>query len=186
MHGLYPKAHRRDYAEQMARLFRDQCRAAYRAGRSIGLMKLWLRTLPDIGKTSFIEQVTAVERKNIMNYLNAKNSPTILLLIGLALGFLSIAFTQSADLLRLIVSASAIAILAKAAVELFRSSDEWRIMLLRTFILMFLYAFFMPAWAKAGRTTPEGFKVIITSCLFANPVVALMKLTQFLVRRQKS
>jgi hypothetical protein len=58
-------------------------------------------------------------------------------------------------------------------------------MLLRTFILMFLYALFMPAWAKADHTAPEGFKVIITACLFANPVVALMKLAQFLVRRQK-
>jgi len=183
---LYPKAHRSQYAEPMAQLFRDQCRDAYWTGRSVGLMKLWLRTLPDLGKSSVLEQIIALERKKIMSYLNAKNSPTILLIIGLVLGFLSFAFTQSTDLLRLFASASAIAILSKAGVELFRSSGEWRMMLVRTLILMFLYALFMPAWAKADHSAPEGFKLFIGACLFANPIVALMKLVQFLVRRQKS
>src|SRR5262245_52080469 len=84
---LYPQAHRHDYAEQMAQLFRDQCRDAWHARRSAGIFKLWLRVLPDIAKTSVVEQIN--ERNQIMKYFNAKSAPTILLIVGLALGFFS-------------------------------------------------------------------------------------------------
>jgi len=47
---LYPPAHRREYEELMAQLFRDQCRDAYREQRFIGMIRLWRRALPDFGK----------------------------------------------------------------------------------------------------------------------------------------
>ena len=129
-----------------------------------------------------------------MNHLNAKNSPTILMIVGLALGFLS--FTpfviQSHGLFQLVLVASSLAILAKATIELFRPSNEWWKIGIRTFVLMFFYALFMPAWAKlklAGSVSPEShdlFGFVIICCLFANPVVTLLKLLQFFVQRQKS
>ena len=118
-------------------------------------------------------------------YINAKNTPAILLIVGLALGFLSFGFTRSPNLLRWIVSASATAILAKAFLELFRPSSEWVRIGLGTVLLMFIYGIFMPAWAKADPTGPEFFKVVITACLFANPVVLALKLLQFVIHRRR-
>jgi hypothetical protein len=191
---LYPSVHRRDYADQMTQLFRDQCRDAWRTGRSVGLMKLWLRVLPDLGKTSAIERVAAIERSQLMKYFNSRNSPTILLIAGLAFCFLSFSpFIMSHDLFMPIVVVASLAILAKAVVELFRPSNEWLKIGIRTFVLMFLYAIFMPAWAKLKmqQAIPDFidpldlFGIFIVSCLAINPVVAAIKLVQFLIQRRK-
>jgi hypothetical protein len=45
----YPAAFRRAYGADMAQLFRDCCRDAYRRRRLIGLGQLWLATLWDLG-----------------------------------------------------------------------------------------------------------------------------------------
>ena len=93
----------------------------------------------------------------------------------------------------LLLIASALANLGKAGVELFRPANEWPMVLLRTFILMFFYALFMPAWAKmkmhAAISTPvshDPFGFFIGACLFVNPLVTVIKLGQFLVQRLKS
>jgi len=169
----------------MAQLFRDQCRDAYREERFIGIVRLWQRALPDFLKTCALEQITNIERNPMTKYLTAKNSPTLLLILGLALGFLSFGFTHSPELLRALVSASATAILAKALLELFRPSSEWLRMALGTALLMFVYAIFMPAWAKADQMAPDLFKLVVTACLFANPAVVLVKLLQFVVQRRR-
>jgi hypothetical protein len=46
----YPKAHRAEYGPAMAQLFRDQCRDAWNESQRWGVMKLWLRVLPDFGE----------------------------------------------------------------------------------------------------------------------------------------
>jgi hypothetical protein len=181
---LYPRAHREEYGALMAQLFRDQYRDAYREGRVPGILRLWRRALPDLAKNSLLEQI---ETKQTMQYLdprNPRNRPLILLLLGLALGFLSFAFTRSIDLLRLLVAASALAILAKALLELFRPSNEWKRFALGSALLLFIYGLFMPAWAKADHSVPDLFKMAIMGCLFANPIVAFIKLFQFLLRRR--
>ncbi len=187
---LYPQAHRRDYAEQMTQLFRDQCRDAWRAKRSAGIFKLWLRVLPDVAKTSFIEQIT--ERNQIMKYLNAKNAPTILMAVGLALGFLSFNFLNTPNIWTPMATVAFAVILAKAIVELFRPSNEYGRILLRTLLVMFCFAIFMPAWAKAKMgfsnvpAPMDGFGYLMIICLMANPVVAVLKLLQFLIQRRKN
>jgi hypothetical protein len=193
---LYPQSHRRDYAEQMSQLFRDQCRDAYGKGRSAGLMKLWLRVLPDIGKTSLIEQITAIERNQIMKYINAKNSPMVLMVIGLVLGGLSFYFLDSSGTWRLLATASFIFIFAKALVELFRPSSEYGRILLRTLLVMFCFSLFMPtcmpAWAKARAglsvvpASLGSFLYIWFFCLMANPLVAALKLLQHFIQRRKT
>lgn len=192
---LYPSAHRREYGELMMQLFRDECRDGWRTGRSVGLMKVWLRVLPDLGKTSVIERIAAIERNEIMKSMNTKNGPTILLIAGLALCFLSFSpFIMSHDLFMPVMALASLSILAKAMVELFRPADEWLKIGIRTFVLMFLYAIFMPAWAKlkmAGAIPNfidplDLFGICIATSLFINPVVAAIKLVQFLVQRRKS
>ncbi|SPE52414.1 hypothetical protein SBV1_1510033 [Verrucomicrobia bacterium] len=86
---LYPQSHRRDYAEPMTQMFRDQCREAWRTERFTGLMKLWLRALPDIGKSSVQEQVAEFGRDRVLKCFHAKGNPTILLIGGLMLGLSS-------------------------------------------------------------------------------------------------
>ena len=193
---LYPQAHRRDYAEQMAQLFRDQCRDAWRAKRSTGIVKLWLRVLPDVAKTSVMEQIAAIERNQIMKFINSKNAPTILLIVGLVLAASS--FSQLImpvhGLFVLVIMAASLAIFAKAIIELLQPSSEWWKTAIRTFVLMFIYAIFMPAWAKLKITgaipnipfseDPEGIAIVVS--LFANPIVAAIKLLQFLIQRRKN
>ncbi len=183
---LYPPAHRRDYGGLMAQLFRDQCRDAYREGRSAGLVKLWLRVLPDIGKTSLQEQIAAIKRKSIMKNIRAINRPTTLLIIGIALGILSVPFIQSPGGMLLAV-ASALFILARAIVEMFRPSIQWKRILLSTVVIMVIYGLLMPAWAKQGIAGDHSqvLKLTILICLFANPAVALVKSLQFLFERRQ-
>jgi uncharacterized protein involved in exopolysaccharide biosynthesis len=54
--AAYPRPHREEYGGAMMQLFRDQCRDAWADGQTWGLVALWLRTLPDLVKTSFIER----------------------------------------------------------------------------------------------------------------------------------
>jgi hypothetical protein len=191
---LYPEQHRREFGEPMAQLFRDQCRDAWMSGRHRGLAKLWLRTLPDFGKTCTAEQMNKIER-NIMKYMNGKSAPTLLLIAGLLLALLSFSpfVMPFHGGFMLLVLASALTIFAKACVEFIRPADECARVLLRTLILMFCYAMFMPAWAKmkleASGQPPLGndpLGLILMACLFANPLVMVIKILQFFVHRRKS
>jgi capsular polysaccharide biosynthesis protein len=64
--AAYPKAHRREYGQPMAQLFRDQCRDAWRGGRGWGLTWLWLRVLPDLVKTSVLEHISTLKERKTM------------------------------------------------------------------------------------------------------------------------
>ena len=150
------------------------------------MIKLWLRVLPDIGKTSIQEQIAAIERKQIMKNITAINHPTTWLIIGIALGILSVPFVQSPGGLLLAV-ASALAILARAIVDLFRPSLEWKRILVSTVVIMVIYGLLMPAWAKHGipGDHPQVLKLTLLVCLLANPAVALVKTLQFLMERRR-
>ena len=150
------------------------------------MIKLWLRVLPDIGKTSLQEQIAAIERKQIMKNITAINNPTTWLIIGIALGILSVPIIQSPGGIVLAV-ASALAILARAVADLFRPSLEWKRILLATVVVMVIYGFLMPAWAKHGipGDRPQGLKLALLVCLPANLAVALVKSLQFLIERRK-
>ena len=192
---LYPESHRREFGDSMAQLFRDQCRDAWKMGNHAGLLKLWMRTLPDLGKTCVVEQFSKFEKNNVMKYLNSKNTPTLLLLIGLLLALLSFSrfVMPFHGVFMVLVLTSTLAIFAKACVEFIRPANEYPWILLRTFVLMFLYAVFLPAWAKmkmhAAAGQPLGhdpFGMALMACLFANPLVTMIKILQFFVQRRRS
>jgi capsular polysaccharide biosynthesis protein len=63
----YPKAHRAIYGPAMAQLFRDQCRDAWNESKSWGVMKLWLRVLPDLVNTSIAERLSALNERKSMS-----------------------------------------------------------------------------------------------------------------------
>ena len=46
---LYPQEHRAEFGESMRQVFRDQCRNTYEQRGRLGILLLWLRTLPDMG-----------------------------------------------------------------------------------------------------------------------------------------
>jgi hypothetical protein len=54
----YPAQHRRAYGPLMQQVFRDQCHAACAQGHMSGLLRLWLRTLPDIASTAIMEHLS--------------------------------------------------------------------------------------------------------------------------------
>ncbi|MDR3457379.1 MAG: hypothetical protein P4N60_08035 [Verrucomicrobiae bacterium] len=62
----YPPGHRAEYGPAMAQLFRDQGRDAWSEARARGLLKLWLRVLPDLVSTSVRERLAVLkERKSL-------------------------------------------------------------------------------------------------------------------------
>ena len=72
----YPRSHREEYGPAMSQLFRDQCRDAWREARHWGLIRLWLRVLPDLIKTSIVERFSALnERKSMFDKLAALFRP---------------------------------------------------------------------------------------------------------------
>jgi hypothetical protein len=56
--NLYPRAHRDEFAVSMRQVFKEQCREASRLKGSLGILFLWLRTLPDLARTAIMEHLT--------------------------------------------------------------------------------------------------------------------------------
>jgi hypothetical protein len=54
---VHPRRFRRDYGAELARVFRDCCRAADRLHGASGLFRVWLSTLPDLATTALLERL---------------------------------------------------------------------------------------------------------------------------------
>ncbi len=65
--AAYPKRHRKEYGTAMQQVFRDQCRDVWNEARSWGLTLLWLRVLPDLFKTAFVERLSALQGDAMSN-----------------------------------------------------------------------------------------------------------------------
>jgi hypothetical protein len=61
--AAYPADFRREYGPAMKQLFRDQCRDAWSQAQGRGLALLWLRVLPDWAKTSLVEHLLNLPRR---------------------------------------------------------------------------------------------------------------------------
>src|SRR5665213_748419 len=93
----YPKSHREKYGLAMAQLFHDQCRDARNESQNWGVIKLWLRVLPDLVKTSFIERLAALnERKSMSDKLTTLIQPRTIFLKVFVVAFLIIFCTTVA------------------------------------------------------------------------------------------
>jgi len=96
----YPRSHRVEYGPAMGQLFRDQCRDAWKESRNWGLLKLWLRVLPDLAGTSIMERLAALRGRKTMTGKLASVStsgaaPTIVfaLVFGIVFGLTLIVAT---------------------------------------------------------------------------------------------
>jgi hypothetical protein len=57
--NLYPRDYRDDYAFCMQQVFTDQCRSTYKEKGILGIIRLWLRVLPDLGYTAVLEHFSS-------------------------------------------------------------------------------------------------------------------------------
>lgn len=72
----YPPAHRAEYGPAMAQLFRDQSRDAWSEAQGWGMVKLWLRVLPDLVNTSIAERLSTLnQRKSMSDKMSALFRP---------------------------------------------------------------------------------------------------------------
>jgi capsular polysaccharide biosynthesis protein len=72
----YPPVHREEYGPAMTQLFRDQGRDAWSESRGWGMVKLWLRVLPDLVNTSITERLAALNpRKSMSDKMTALFRP---------------------------------------------------------------------------------------------------------------
>jgi uncharacterized protein involved in exopolysaccharide biosynthesis len=84
----YPRRHRAEYGPAMAQLFRDQCRDAWNESRNWGLLKLWLRVLPDLANTSITERLATLNpRKSMSEKMTALLRPLAFPLTGFFITF---------------------------------------------------------------------------------------------------
>ena len=94
--AAYPRGFRDAYGQQMERTFGDLCREKRRRGGATGLMRLWARTIVDLGSTAVVERID--ERKLARNR-EAKMNERGLAWVGLAL-LLAPLFFVAASLLK--------------------------------------------------------------------------------------
>jgi uncharacterized protein involved in exopolysaccharide biosynthesis len=96
----YPRRHREEYGVAMAQLFRDQCRDAWGEAGGWGLVKLWLRVLPDLVKTSVSEHLANLKEKGsimkrLSTMLRAVSSSWVVFAMVFALVFVTVLGTSA-------------------------------------------------------------------------------------------
>ena len=62
----YPAAFRREYGRDMAQLFRDTCRDAYRRSSTLSIRGVWIPALTDLVRTAMKERVLALTSAGTM------------------------------------------------------------------------------------------------------------------------
>ena len=62
----YPREFRRDRGAEMTQVFGDLCREEKRRGGAFGLMRVWVRTVPDLVATAFSERIRANDKEVMM------------------------------------------------------------------------------------------------------------------------
>jgi len=80
----YPREFRRDYGAEMVRAFGDLCLEEKRRGGASGLVMVWVRTVPDLATTAFVERSRMMRERWLF----------MLVPLALALGF-AIAYVDS-------------------------------------------------------------------------------------------
>lgn len=59
---VYPREFRREYGAQMRQVFGDLCREEMRRKQKIGLVRLWMRTILDLGKSAIAQRMGDLDR----------------------------------------------------------------------------------------------------------------------------
>ena len=56
--AAYPEEFRREYGAQMEQTFQDLCREERRKSEAAGFLRLWIRTILNLGATAFVERIS--------------------------------------------------------------------------------------------------------------------------------
>ncbi len=175
---IYPRSHRREYGPVMVQLFRDQCRAASRSGSRWALPALMLRTIPDLARSAFRENLT--EQFTHMKTMSVQKLSLLLFVagIGAALWSCSVGRSQPGIAVGLAYF-SGLALLVRAFAEWKRPESE----LIRSLIWgatgAVIYAIIMPVWAKLKLPV---IAPLIVIPMFLNALVPLFKSALRLMR----
>ena len=60
--AAYPREFRREYGAQMRQVFRDLCREELRKKQTRGLVRLWIRTVLDLGRSALVQRTGDPDR----------------------------------------------------------------------------------------------------------------------------
>jgi hypothetical protein len=58
----YPREFRREYGSQMRQVFRDLCREEVRNGQKRSLLRLWILTVLDLGRSALVQRTGDLDR----------------------------------------------------------------------------------------------------------------------------
>jgi hypothetical protein len=61
---VYPREFRREYGAQMRQVFGDLCREALRKNQKRGLVRLWILTVLDLGRSALLQRTRYFDRPN--------------------------------------------------------------------------------------------------------------------------
>jgi hypothetical protein len=120
--GLYPRNHRGEFGPWMAQVFRDQCRQAYAQAGLRGLLKVWLRTFPDLAASVVQEHEYEVRRWMVNHDSQNRASPRsamgmLVSAVLMALGLLaSVALREAGGPVMLALAVAVVCNLAGALV----------------------------------------------------------------------
>jgi hypothetical protein len=187
--AFYPREHRREYASEMAQLFRDQCREAARAAGLTGLLGHSLRIVVDFLFSAAREHASA--QITHMKQITPSKASLILIVFALILqqSAATLAFESRPPALWCLWLAT-LALVARGISESMRPASEWRRALLWTLGIAVAYGFICPVWAhiaqRIGLTT--ALSAAYKAHLFAfiiNLLVPLVKTVMAIVSRPK-
>ncbi len=142
---------------------------------------MWLRMLPDLGMSVINEHYISLKAKGIMNVLKSKVVTTILFVVALAGGFAAV---QSGPTIisKILLAIAAIALLSHAGFEFLRNGSGMLWMMARTAALMIIWGIYLPMLAKQhmdGMPYTPWLEIVTVVCLFANPLVVLIRVGEF-------
>ncbi len=60
----YPREFRREYGSQMRQVFRDLCREEVRNGQKRSLLRLWILTVLDLGRSALVQRMGELDSPN--------------------------------------------------------------------------------------------------------------------------
>lgn len=168
---LYPRGHRRMYGTLMVQLFRDQCRDACQHGPRRALARLCFRTLEDLTRSAFREQLA--QQTHRMNHMPPKKLSWILFTAAAGAGLVSCNFLISQPGIALgLAYFAGLILLLRAVVEWKRPPNELMGSLIGGAAIAVIFALIFPVWAKLNLPV---IPALVAVPLLLNCLVPLIK-----------
>jgi hypothetical protein len=175
---LYPPDYRREYGPLMAQFFRDEYRAARRAGTTWAFSSLIGRTIRDLALSAFREHLS--EQSNHMKNLSVSTLSLGLFVVAITAPLLSchLALTQPSVAVGLAYFSGA-ALLLRAFLEWKRPDDQLARSLAWGTAIALIYSVILPVWGKVKLPV---IPFLVVAPMFLNAIVPLVRTALRLTR----